>query len=450
MEKKPTILVVDDEFGVLQSFKMVLKDEFKVFLAATGGEAIDLFNQNAVDLILLDILLPDNNGLDLLEKFKELDLSIEVIMITAVKDIQTAVKAIRLGAYDYIVKPFDVVEVLKVIQRALEKRDLVRKVIYLKNELGRFNNVFEEMIGQDEKMIKIFDLISMYSQTDGTVLIQGESGTGKELVARAIHKRSHWKDQPFVVINCAAIPESLMESEIFGYQKGAFTGASTTMIGKLEIADKGTVFLDDIDSLKISMQSKLLRVIQEKEFEKIGSRKVVKLDVRFIAASNKDLLQLIAKGDFREDLFYRLNVLPIELPPLREKKNDIILLVNHFLESHSRNTGKPAKKISKEAAEVLIKYDWPGNVRELKNLIERLITIIEGPVINHKDVQLLSPSKKETIHPMKLKEAVSIFEKNFITEIMEKVNFNKKEAADLLDIHRNTLVNKLNELGIKT
>lgn len=449
MKDKPAILVVDDEFGVLQSFKMVLKDDFKVLLATTGTEALGLFNQNAVDLILLDILLPDNNGLDLLEKFKELDLSIEVIMITAVNDIQTAVKAIRLGAYDYIVKPFDVHEVLKIIRRALEKRDLVRKVIYLKNELGRFNNVFEEMVGQDEKMIKIFDLISMYSQTDGTVLVQGESGTGKELVARAIHKRSNRNDQPFVVINCAAIPESLMESEIFGYQKGAFTGASTTVIGKLEIADKGTVFLDDIDSLNIAMQSKLLRVIQEKEFEKIGSRKVVKLDVRFIAASNKDLLQWIAKGEFREDLFYRLNVLPIELPTLREKKNDIVLLVNHFLQSHSRNTGKPAKKISKEAAEVLIKYDWPGNVRELKNLVERLTTIITGPVINLKDVSMLTSRKKETFQIMKLKDAVSIFEKNFITQVLEKVNFNKKDAADLLDVHRNTLVNKLNELGIK-
>ena len=240
-----------------------------------------------------------------------------------------------------------------------------------------------------------------------------------------------------------------MESELFGYQKGAFTGASTTMIGKMEIADKGTVFLDDIDSLNIAMQSKLLRVIQEKEFEKIGSRKVVKLDVRFIAASNKDLLQWIAKGEFREDLFYRLNVLPIELPSLREKKNDIILLVNHFLESHSRNTGKPAKKISKEAAEGLIKYDWPGNVRELKNLVERLTTIINGPVINLKDVSMLTSRKKENFQIMKLKEAVSIFEKNFITEVLEKVNFNKKDAADLLDIHRNTLVNKLNELGIK-
>lgn len=448
MEAKAIILVVDDEYGVRQSFNMVLKDEYKVLLAATGTEAIDLFNKNAVDLILLDILLPDINGLELLEQLKELDSNTEIIMITAVKDIQTAVKAIRLGAYDYIVKPFDVDEVLKVIKRALEKRDLVKEVVYLKNELGRYQ-VFEEMIGQDEKMIKIFDLISMISQTDGTVLIQGENGTGKELVARAIHNRSRRMDQPFVVINCAAIPATLMESEIFGYQKGAFTGATTTVMGKLEIANKGTAFLDDIDSLTVSMQSKLLRIIQEKEFERLGSRKVVKLDVRFIAASNKNLPQLIAKGDFREDLFYRLNVLPIELPPLREKKNDIALLIDHFLNSYSRNTGKPAKKISQEAMKVLINYDWPGNVRELKNLVERLTTVIKDPVIKFEDVSMLINPKKGIMKSMRLKDAVNAFEKNYITEVLEQVNYNKKEAAKILDVHRNTLINKLNELGLK-
>ncbi len=448
MENKPVILVVDDEFGVLQSFKMVLKDEFNVLLAATGTEALDIYNSNAVDLILLDILLPDSNGLDLLEKFKELDSNIEIIMITAVKDIQSAVKAIRLGAYDYIVKPFDVVEVLKIIRRALEKRDLVKKVIYLNNELGRLN-VFEEMIGQDPKMKKIFSLISMYSQTDGTVLIQGESGTGKELAARAIHRRSPRKDQPFVVINCAAIPASLMESEIFGHQKGAFTGALTTVIGKLEIAHNGTVFLDDIDSLTTSMQSKLLRVIQEKEFEKIGSRKILQLNVRFIASSNQDLFRLIDKGEFREDLFYRLNVLPLDLPALREKKSDIPLLVNHFLVVYSKSKGKPAKQISKEALDLLIKYDWPGNVRELKNLVERLTTIITDPVIQIQEVSMLNVRRKAKVEGRRLKEAVGVFERDFIAEILKKLNYDIKEAAKLMDIHRNTLINKMKEYGIK-
>lgn len=447
MGNKAAILVVDDEYGVLQSFKMVLKDEHKVYLATTGTEALDLFNKNAVDLILLDILLPDINGLDLLEKFKELDSNMEIIMITAVKDIQTAIKAIRLGAYDYIVKPFDVDEVLKVIKRAIEKHDLIKKVIYLKNELGRYQ-FFEKMIGQDPKMIQVFDTISMISQTDGTVLIQGESGTGKELVARAIHNRSQRKDQPFVVINCAAIPSTLMESEIFGYQKGAFTGATTTVMGKLEIANKGTAFLDDIDSLNIAMQGKLLRIIQEKEFERLGSSKVIKLDVRFIAASNKDLPLLIEKGEFREDLFYRLNVLPIALPPLREKTMDIILLINHFLEIQAKKTGKPPQKISPEALEALKNYDWPGNVRELKNLVERLTTIIKDPVITLKDIAILNYSKKESPKNLGLKDAVNAFEKKYILEVLEKVNFNRKEAAKILDVHRNTLNNKLNELGI--
>lgn len=444
MGDKAAILVVDDEYGVRQSFKMVLKDAYEVVLAATGVEVLDLVNRNAVDLVLLDILLPDVDGLELLEKLRELDSRVKIIMITAVNDIQTAVKAIRLGAYDYIVKPFDVDDVLKVIRRALEKHDLVKKVNYLKNELGRYQ-FFEKMVGQDPKMIKIFDLIAVISQTDSTVLIQGESGTGKELVARAIHNRSRRKDHPFVVINCAVIPATLMESEIFGYQKGAFTGAVSNVMGKLEIANKGTVFLDDIDSLSIAMQGKLLRILQEKEFERLGSNQVIKLDVRFIAASNKDLPLLINKGEFRKDLFYRLNVLPVMLPPLREKKNDIVLLINHFLEFYSKNTGKPVKEISEGALEILKSYDWPGNVRELKNLVERLTTIVKDQVIHLIDVSMLAIPKKEIAPDMKLKDAVNVFEKDYITKVLEKVNYNKTMAAKILNVHRNTLINKLLE-----
>ncbi|MEW6188038.1 MAG: sigma-54 dependent transcriptional regulator [Thermodesulfobacteriota bacterium] len=446
MMKKPTILVVDDEFGVLQSFKMVLKDRFEVLLSETGVGALKLFNKNHVDLILLDILLQDGNGLDLLQKFKELEPAVEIIMITAVKDIQTAVKAIRLGAYDYILKPFDVEDVLKIIQRALEKKDLLRKVVYLKNELGRFS-AFEEMVGKDDTMMGIFDLISMISASDGTVLIQGESGTGKELVARAIHNRSSRKDQPFVVINCAAIPPTLMESEIFGYQKGAFTGAVTTVSGKLELADGGTVFLDDIDSLEINMQAKLLRVIQEKEFEKVGSHKLITLEVRFIASSNKNLLHLIGQGKFREDLYYRLNVLPIELPPLRTRTKDILLLINYFLDYFSRKTGKPLKTVSAEAVRILTSYDWPGNVRELKNLMERLTTIVRGPEITLSDVSMLTITESP-FQPLPLKEAVGVFEKGHIQQVMERVKFDKNKAARILNIHRNTLVNKLNEYDL--
>ncbi len=440
-EKKNTILVVDDEHGVRQSFNMILKDEYNLLLAGTGQEAIDIFTNNSVDMILLDICLPDSDGLELLEKFKEADPKTEIIMVTAVNEVQTAVKAIKLGAYEYIIKPFIVDDILTVIGRALEKQSLVKEVTYLRNALERYHP-FEKMIGKDIKMRKIFDLISTVSQSDGTVLIHGESGTGKELVARAIHNRGHRSNQPFVVINCAAIPATLMESEIFGYNRGAFTGATTTNIGKLEIADKGTVFLDDIDSLDINMQAKLLRIIQEKEFERLGSTKVIKADIRFVAASNKDLEKLISRGEFREDLYYRLNVLPIKLPPLRERRGDIPLLLNHFLELYAKNIGKSPKIFSNEAVKVLTEYDWPGNVREVQNIVERFTTITKGSIIGLKDIATLDMGKREK-KDMTLKEAVSAFENKFIFEILESVDGNRKKAAERLGIHRNTLIAKM-------
>ena len=440
--------MVDDEHGVRQSFNMVLKDEYNVLLAGTGEEMTEIFTKNSVDLILLDILLPDGNGLDLLANLKETDPNVEIIMVTAVNDVQAAVKAIKLGAYEYIIKPFVVDEVLTVIKRAFEKRSLKKEVAYLRNELERYQP-FEEMVGQDKKMLKIFDLISTISKSDGTVLIQGESGTGKELVARAMHNRSPRKNNPFVVINCAAIPATLMESEIFGYNRGAFTGASNTSIGKLEISDKGTVFLDDIDSLDINMQAKLLRIIQEKEFERLGSNKIIKVDVRFVAASNKDINIMISQNKFREDLFYRLNVFPIKLPPLRARKDDIPLLLNHFIKLNAQNSGKPPKKISERAMKVLIDYHWPGNVRELQNLVERLCTITKDIVIRLKDVAPDNVNKTE-IKDMTLKEAVSLFEKGYISETLESVSWNRKKAADKLGIHRNTLLAKTTELGLNS
>ena len=447
-DDRSTILVVDDEHGVRQSFNMVLKDEYNVLLAGTGKEMTEIFTKNSVDLILLDILLPDGNGLDLLANLKETDPNVEIIMVTAVNDVQAAVKAIKLGAYEYIIKPFVVDEVLTVIKRAFEKRSLKKEVAYLRNELERYQP-FEEMVGQDKKMLKIFDLISTISKSDGTVLIQGESGTGKELVARAMHNRGPRKNNPFVVINCAAIPATLMESEIFGYNRGAFTGASSTSIGKLEISDKGTVFLDDIDSLDINMQAKLLRIIQEKEFERLGSNKIIKVDVRFVAASNKDINIMISQNKFREDLFYRLNVFPIKLPPLRARKDDIPLLLNHFIKLNAQNSGKPPKKISERAMKVLIDYHWPGNVRELQNLVERLCTITKDIVIRLKDVAPDNVNKTE-IKDMTLKEAVSLFEKGYISETLESVSWNRKKAADKLGIHRNTLLAKTTELGLNS
>jgi DNA-binding NtrC family response regulator len=446
-DKLGTILVVDDENGIRQSFKIVLKDLYHVLLAETGKEAMDLLTRNTVDLILLDILLPDVNGLDLLQKLKTIDPNPEVIMVTAVKDVQTAVKAVKLGAYEYIIKPFIVTDVINIIERALEKKSLVREVTYLRNELERYHPS-DEIIGQDEKMMKIFELISTIAENDSAVLIQGESGTGKELVARAIHKLSSRRDQPFVVTACAAIPPTLMESTLFGHHKGAFTGAVRTTAGKLEIANKGTVFFDDIDTLDMSLQAKLLRVIQEKEFERIGSTKVIKIDVRFVAGSNKDLQELIKNGRFREDLYYRLNVFPVHLPPLRERRKDIPLLLSHFLQMNSRRTGKPSKRFSSEANDALMAYDWPGNVRELQNLVERSYTISSEPEIQLKDVST-SDIVKGRIKSMTLKEAVDAFEQQYIQEVLDSVDGNRKKAAEILGVHRNTLLTKTNSFPQK-
>jgi DNA-binding NtrC family response regulator len=444
MRKKAAILVVDDEYGVRQSFEMVLSDEYEVFLAESGKEAIDIFTRNSIDLILLDIILPKTNGLELLREFKKMDPNTEIIMVSAVKEIETAVKAMKYGAYDYIVKPFIVEDLKNIIRRAIEKHQLVKEVTYLRDELERYHP-FEKIIGKDQKIEDIFNLISTISDSDGAILVQGESGTGKELVARAIHKLSSRRDHPFVVINCAAIPETLMESEIFGHNKGAFTGASSTKIGKLEIADKGIVFLDDVDTLDIGMQAKLLRVIQEKEFERLGSTKTINIDMRFIAASNKNLKQLVEHEEFREDLYYRLNVFPIDLPPLKARRGDIPLLLNHFLKQYAKNSGKPPKKFSNSALKILTEhYNWPGNVRELQNIVERLSTVIKGNIIYPRDISPFSITKKE-ITNMPLKEAVNLFEKQFIGEVLERVGGNRKEAAKILGIHRNTLQKKLIE-----
>ncbi len=446
MKEKATILVVDDEYGIRESFNMVLKDEYHVLLAETGKEAIQIFTKTNVNLILLDILLPDIDGLDLLERLKSIDPHTEIIMVTAVKEIQTAVRAIKSGAYEYLIKPFVVEDVLNIIKRALEKHNLVKEVTYLRRELERYHP-FDEIIGEDDKMKEVFDLITSISDSEGAVLIQGESGTGKELIARAVHNLSPRKESPFVVINCAAIPSALMESELFGHRKGAFTGATHTTMGKLEIADKGTVFLDDIDTLDTNMQAKLLRVIQEKEFQKLGTTKIIKIDARFVAATNKNLDELISYGKFREDLYYRLNVFPVKLPPLRKRRKDIPILLNYFLDQNAKRTAKTPKRFSQRAIDTLKEYDWPGNVRELQNLVERCFAISKGQIIHLKDVSTFHTDKR-SLQYVPLKKAVSKFEHQYISEVLDHVNNNRKKAAETLGIHRNTLLAKINELSL--
>lgn len=443
-----TILIVDDERGVRQSFNMVLKEQYRLFFAENGAAALDIFKQKHVDLVLLDILLPDLDGLVLLKELKESEPQTEIVMVSALKEISSAVRAMKLGAFDYITKPFEVDELLSVVKRALERKKLQKEIVYLRDELERVQP-FEDMVGHSAQMKAVFHLISRVAQAQGpgAILIQGESGTGKELVARAIHNRSQRHDQPFVVINCAAIPATLMESELFGYSKGAFTGALENRSGKLEMADSGTLFLDDIDLLDINMQARLLRVLQEKEYEKVGSDRVVNVDIKFIAASNKDLRQLVAKGKFREDLFYRLNVFPIELPPLRERKEDIPELLDHFLNQNGKSNGMPSKSFTEKAVQALMDYDWPGNVRELENFVERLFIVSRGAVIRQEDVLPLQ-RRNTRRENQTLKKAVADFERQHIRAVLNSVDGRRGETAKILGIHRNTLTAKINDLEI--
>ena len=425
---------------------MVLKDQYNVNTAATAKEAFSVLSKKSVDVILLDIRLPDANGVELIEVFKDIDPDTEIIMVTAIKEVQSAVQAIKAGASEYLVKPFVVEDIQIAVSRAIEKRGLIRQVSYLKGELQRMQP-FERMVGADKKMLEVYDLVSRVAVSAGAVLIQGESGTGKELVAHAIHNISPRREHPFVVINCAAIPSTLMESEVFGHTRGAFTGATSTTVGKIELGNKGTVFLDDVDTLDLGMQAKMLRVLQEKEFERLGTTKVISVDARFVAASNKPLQQLVAEGRFREDLFYRLNVFPIQLPSLRERKSDVPILLDHFSKIHARNTGSPAKVFSPQAIASLTAYDWPGNVRELQNLVERFSVIICEPVIENCHLVGFQSTKKDS-SMVALKDAVNSFERRYIRQILDQTGGNRKMASEILGIHRNTLLAKIHQLGL--
>jgi DNA-binding NtrC family response regulator len=445
-KNETSILVVDDEKSIRQSLKMFLEDFYNVYIAGTAAEAEEILSKKSIDVILLDIRLPDKDGVELIKDLKDIDPDSEIIMVTAIKEVQSAVQAIKSGAFDYLVKPFVVEDIQIAVSRAIENRGLKRQVSYLKGELQRIQP-FEKMVGTDKKMLQVYELISKVAVSGGSVLIQGESGTGKELVARAIHNLSPRKNDPFVVINCAAIPSTLMESEVFGHTRGAFTGATSTTIGKIELGNKGTVFLDDVDTLDLAMQAKMLRVLQEKELERLGSTKLIPVDVRFVAASNKPLKQLIDENKFREDFFYRLNVFPVHLPPLRERKGDIPILLDYFSEIQARNTGYPPKSFSSEAVGTLTKYDWPGNVRELQNLVERLSVIVKEPVIENHHLTGFQSSGNDN-GSTGLKEAVNSFERRYIREVLDQTGGNRKAASKILGVHRNTLLAKIQQLGV--
>jgi len=449
--KVQTILAVDDDRSAIELYKVLFENKYNVITAYSGSEAIEIVKKEGIDIVLLDILMQDMDGIDVLKEIKKINDEIEVIMVTAVKTVKSAIESMKLGAYDYITKPFDTDEILITVEKALEKRNLFKEIVRLKSEMIPFR--FENIIGESPQMQKIYEIIQDLANNNSTVLITGESGTGKELIARAIHFNSQRKQSPFVVVDCATIPENLLESELFGYEKGAFTDAFERKIGKFELADTGTLFLDEIDALKLNLQGKILRAIETKEIQRIGDMRPIKIDVRIISATNVNLKKAVQEGKFREDLYYRLNVIPIEVPPLRERKDDIPLLLNYFIGLYNKEFGKKVKGISTEALDVLYKYDWPGNVRELKNLTERLVALSKKEIINQESLPLdILFSDRRNFAPdceMSLKSAREEFERQFIINILEKVNWNQSKAARIMGIHRNTLFSKMHTFGIR-
>jgi len=404
-----------------------LKKKYNLFIANTHNEAERKITEKTVSLVLMDIDCQKIDCLKIIKLIRQIGQRTEVLITGKARSIKNAVNGVKIRARDCIEKPYDIDQIEKKIHMIFEDRGFKSDIYAIRKEFGKYY-IFENMVGSDKKIRKVFELIQKYSETDGTVLIQGESGTGKELAAKAIHKRSLRTTGPFVVINCAAMPSDLMARELFGHIQGAFTGAHASSAGKIETANMGTVFFDDIDSLDIYMQAKLLRLIQEKEFERLGSTKVLHVDVRFIAATNKDLMEMVKCGTFREDLYYRLNVLPLNIPALRERKKDICMLLKYFLRIYSKTTGKPLKKFSENAEKTMNEYDWPGNVRELKNLVERLLAITKGYVIGLQDVSS-SINRKNKCAEGTLKEMLWVFEKDCVLRTLEWADWNRKKAA---------------------
>lgn len=445
------ILVVDDEPGILTTLSGVLKDEgYRVETSATGHEALKLIRRAMPAVVLLDIWMPGQDGMEILKQIRELYPFLTVIMMSGHGSIETAVRAIKMGAYDYIEKPISLEKVILMVQHALREQQLENENIRLKAEIERKYQI----VGESEATKRIREQIQKAGPSNSRVLISGENGTGKELVARAIHRMSHRKSGPFVEINCAAIPESLIESELFGYEKGAFTGATFQKKGRFESADGGTLFLDEIGDMSLPTQAKVLRALQEQEFNRVGGHDRIHVDVRVIAASNKNLAEEIKKGAFREDLFYRLNVIPLHVPPLRERVEDLPLLAVHFMEELSREQGLKFKEFTPEAMALLKNYSWPGNVRELKNIVERLLIMTPGSSIRADDIPAYlegrSTEKPSAVPSGSLREARNRFEREYILERLQANQFNVQKTAEDLQIERTYLYRKLKYLGIES
>ena len=450
----PKILVVDDELSMREFLEILLKKEgYEVTTASDGEEASRLLKKDHYDLTIADIRMPKMDGLTLLHRMKEHHSHIPVIMITAYASPDDAILAMKEGAYDYISKPFKVEEIKSVVKGAIEGKPLVDKML---EKQKRLKDRFEDLVGKSPAMLRIYDIIQRAAPSKTNVLISGDSGTGKELVAKAIHSNSPRREKPFVTINCSAIPEGLLESELFGHEKGSFTGAISQKMGKFELAHQGTIFLDEVGDMSPSTQAKVLRVLEQREIERIGGKKPVIVDVRIIAATNKDLEQEVISKQFREDLFYRLNVIHIHIAPLRERREDIPLLVKHFLDKYSHELGKDVREISSYALKTLIDYDFPGNVRELENIIERGIALETSSIVLPESL-VLSQYKKEggipesqSIPPqgIDLEEQLGKFEKDLISKALGMAQGSKIKASKLLNISFRSLRYKLKKYGI--
>ena len=432
------ILLTDDDQNVRRMLTRVLSTEGYFIKEATDGlDAIKKLEKENYSLILLDLKMPGLNGLETLKKIREFDYNLPVIMMSAYGTVTEAVEAMKLGALDYLVKPFDIEELKITINRAIKQYELeVENIYYREEEEKRFN--FDEIIGKSSAIEKVIEMIKNVAPTEATVLINGESGTGKELIARAIYKNSKRNDRPFVVVNCAAFSLNLLESELFGHEKGAFTGAVSRRIGRFEMANSGTIFLDEIGEIDLSTQTKLLRVLQEKEFERVGSSRSIKVDVRILSATNKDLKKEIKKGTFREDLFYRLNVFNIEAPSLRERKEDIYLLAEHFINKYNKILNKKIESISPKAMEYLLDYNYPGNIRELENIIERSMIMTKDHIMNEDYFAFID---KESM--IEKKGTLKEMEKELVIKCLIQNNSNRTKTATDLGISRRNLQNKI-------
>jgi two-component system, NtrC family, response regulator PilR len=447
-ERSARILVVDDERSMRELLAIVLgREGYEVVVAENGRQALDELERRPVDLLISDIHMPDMTGLDVLRTAKGMNPDLAGIMVTAFASTETAIEALRMGAYDYIHKPFNVDELKIVVLGALERRRLRRENVLLKRALGE-RHQFSNIIGRSESMLAVFELIETIAQTTSTVLVTGESGTGKELAARAIHFNSARKDRPFVAVNCGALTETLLESELFGHVRGAFTGAATNKKGLIEVAERGTIFLDEIGEMSPLMQVKLLRVLQERVFRRVGGTDEIAADIRIITATNRDLSQMVAESKFREDLYYRINVIPLHLPPLRERGEDIPILADHFVTRFAAELGKPVQGLAAESLSLLVQYHWPGNIRELENAMERAVALERTPVIlaaslpaavraagagaGQPPVEDVLESDTLPDSGFDLERHVREIERQYITEALRRTDGVKVKAAELL------------------